>query len=268
MNIGHSILVGVIQGICDFLPLSSKAHQIIIPLLTSTKKTDELLLSFAQFGTLFALIVYFLKEWILIIRGGFLSIIERHIGLDEYRKEFWIIIISSIPLYFSFIFLEHVVENIGHLIIAIWLSAFGFLLYLFDTSSVISKNADEIKTFDLLLLALVNSLAIIPGIGTVTPIIITGRLLGFTRLACFRFSILLTLPVLILYSYRNIDTILYHPNILYKEMLITFFSAFVLGIFTIKLLQNYAKKRSYALWGWYRILLGVLILIVSLIFKI
>ncbi len=266
MDIFNSIIIGFIQGICEFLPLSSRAHQTIISWLTDKYHIDDTAIYLAQIGSLLALIVYFLKEWLSIIKAGFLSIIERHIGLDEYRKEFWIVVISFVPLIFSFLVFKNFLDNMGHLIIAIWFCLLGFLLYFFDTSSVLSKNIDEMKIGDFLLLAMFNSIAIIPGIGTITPVLITARFLGFTREACLRISILITMPVLVCSNYHNIEKIVF-SFISYRDAFIVIISSFLFGLLSIKLLSNFSKKRNYSLLAWYRILAGTSIVFLSLLLK-
>jgi undecaprenyl-diphosphatase len=260
MNIFHAIFLGIIQGLTEFLPISSSGH---LALLEHYLNVQEAGLAFdvlLHVGTLVALIVYFWQEWL----GMFKALLrpERHNRFE--RRLFWYLVAATIPGALAGFFLEKQAETVfrAPTRIAILLGVMGIILYLADRLARHQRQLQGITLTDAILIGCAQALAIMPGVSRSGSTMTMGLFLGFTRETAARFSFLLSTPIIF-------GAGLYHALKLFKAGGNTFFAlphilgflaAIVSSYFTIKFLLQFLRRHTFVIFALYRILLAIVVL--------
>lgn len=261
-----SIILGIIQGIGEFLPISSSAHLILVPYLFGWEQSSLAYDIALHFGTLLAVLVIFFKDWWNLFIGAVDKVTK---GKDSFEnKMFWYLVIATIPGALLGVLLDDVVENIFRQkiwLIASSLAIMGVLIYLGDRWAdkhyKIETDFKHISLKQAFLIGLSQALAIIPGFSRSGTTILTARLLGLSKSAATKFTFLLSVPII------AGATILEIGNLAYTwETLMGVFTAFIVGIFSIKFLLNYIKRHDFSVFAIYRVIFAAIILIKYFIF--
>jgi undecaprenyl-diphosphatase len=261
MSLIQSIILGIVQGLAEFLPISSSAHLIIVPWLL---KWPEHTLTFdvaLHLGTLTAIVVYFFKDYLNIARAGLTK------PRSAEGRLLWNIVIATVPAGIFGILLEHLVEKVFRdrvLLTALVLILFGIMLFLVDRFVKKEKDISELNFYHAAVIGLSQALALFPGVSRSGITITSGMSLGFKREDAARFSFLLSGPVIfgagmisLLRNYRTVQN-----ELLY--FIAGFLAAALVGFLTIHFLLNYLKKHSFTPFVVYRIALAALIAAVFL----
>lgn len=260
------IILGIIQGIAEFLPISSSAHLIIFRDVFNigTSITDDLALSFdvaLHFGTLLAIIVYFFQDFLKIILKGIKKGIK-----DKEGKIMYFIIVATIPAALAGLLFEDIVENIirGNLIvISIALAVMGVIIYLADKLNKTTKTIADISFKDALLIGTAQVFALIPGFSRSGTTIAMGRVLNLKRDESAKFSFYLSAPIVLgaviltLLKGNTLAIIKTHFLIFFVGIVVSF----VVGILTIKYLLLYLQKHDFKIFMWYRLVLAFIVLL-------
>jgi len=246
----EALILGVVQGITEFLPVSSTAHLIVFPWFFNwTGEVDTLTFDVAlHAGTLLALILCFWKDWIELI--------------TKKQRLFGLIVLASIPAGIAGFFLNDIVENDLRKpqIISIMLIAVGFIMLIAEKAN---KHKDIEKTGfkDAVIIGIAQAIAIIPGVSRSGITISAGLFRGFEREAAARFSFLLSTPLIagatILHLKKLTATPSSHNVQLFTIGLIT---SCITGFIAIKFLLNFLKKYPLNLFVYYRFILSVVII--------
>ncbi|MDO4394997.1 MAG: undecaprenyl-diphosphatase UppP [Mycoplasmatota bacterium] len=261
-----SIILGIIQGIGEFLPISSSAHLILVPYLFGWEQSSLAYDIALHFGTLLAVLVIFFKDWWNLFIGAVDKVTK---GKDSFEnKMFWYLVIATIPGALLGVLLDDVVENIFRQkiwLIASSLAIMGVLIYLGDRWAdkhyKIETDFKHISLKQAFLIGLSQALAIIPGFSRSGTTILTARLLGLSKSAATKFTFLLSVPII------AGATILEIGNLAFTwETLMGVFTAFIVGIFSIKFLLNYIKRHDFSVFAIYRVIFAAIILIKYFIF--
>jgi undecaprenyl-diphosphatase len=259
MSIVQSIVYGIVQGIAEFLPISSTAHLVLIPWFFGWKDPGIVFDVALHLGTAIAVILFFIKDWIILIRAGFTK------PKSDNGKLFWFIVIATIPGGLAGVFLDKYMENLRNpLLIGIVLIAFGIILYLADK---ISKNEIELKNIGFLrsfIIGISQVFAVIPGISRSGVTMSAGRFLGIKREDIAKFTFLLSTPIILgdgLYHAKNLKNV----PIDKAPFVIAIFTSAIIGVLSIKFLLNYLKKRGFGLFVIYRFALGVFVIVLYFI---
>lgn len=256
-----SIILGIIQGIGEFLPISSSAHLILVPYLFGWEQSSLAYDIALHFGTLLAVLVIFFKDWWNLFIGAVDKVTK---GKDSFEnKMFWYLVIATIPGALLGVLLDDVVENIFRQkiwLIASSLAIMGVLIYLGDRWAdkhyKIETDFKHISLKQAFLIGLSQALAIIPGFSRSGTTILTARLLGLSKSAATKFTFLLSVPII------AGATILEIGNLAFTwETLMGVFTAFIVGIFSIKFLLNYIKRHDFSVFAIYRVVFAIIILI-------
>ncbi len=264
MDIFQSFVLGMVQGLGEFLPISSSAHLILTPWLFNWKDPGLAFDVALHWGTLLAVLVYFRTDIRDLIRGFWHSLFKstRNFQNNIYQKLSWLLLIASVPGAIIGKLLEEKAETIfrNPLLIAITLSSFGLVLWLADFLGKKTKNLDRITKLDALLIGLGQALSIIPGVSRSGSTIAAGMALGFRREDAARFSFLMSVPIIfgagLVGLKRGIG------GVGFLELAVGFLSAAVFGFLSIKYLLRYISSHDYKLFVWYRLILAAIILIV------
>ena len=274
----QAALVGLLQGLTEFIPISSSAHLELAPWIAGWG-SDRLIGSlafdvFLHLGTLVALLVYFFRDWLRYLGAWVGSVRERHIGDDPDRRIAWLLIAASIPAGIIGFALEGAIEEAFHgdsdaarLAIAGFLVVGAAALYLADRLGSRSREMDEITTPTALTIGVSQALALLPGISRSGATITAGLALGLTREAAARFSFLLATPITLgagLYGSRR----LFDQPLSGTEWLaigVGFAVAAISGLVAIGFLLSWLRRRSVAVFSLYRLAFAaVIVLLVAI----
>lgn len=265
------ILLAIIQGIAEFLPISSSAHLIIFRDLFGIGAgtiSNEFALAFdiaLHFGTLLAIAIYFFNDfWNMFIKG-----ITKGIK-DNEGKMLWYIIVATIPAAVIGLLLEEVIENAvrsNFILIACALIVMGIIIYLVDHFSKQTKGFKEMTIKDALIIGCSQVFALIPGFSRSGTTIAAARGLKLDREDAAKFSFYLSAPVvcgavvLSLFDSATITAITSNLSIFIVGVLV----AFISGLLCIEFLLRYIKKHDFKAFMWYRIILGLIVIIYTIV---
>jgi undecaprenyl-diphosphatase len=208
MLILESIILGIVQGITEFLPISSSAHLIIIPWIFGWTDPAVRGLSFdvaLHLGTLAAVIVYFRRDWVAIVGAWFKSIFQRKIGDDPNRKLAWFLLLGCVPRGIAGVLFESKIEDNFHgspiptaamLLMAGVIALLALFLLLADRLGKRERPLGRITLRDSIVIGLAQALAILPGVSRSGATMTTGLALGLDRESAARFSFLLAAPII------------------------------------------------------------------------
>ena len=256
-----TIILGIVQGIGEFLPISSSAHLILVPYLFGWEQSSLAYDIALHFGTLMAVLVIFFKDWWNLFIGAVNKITKRKDSHDN--KMFWYLVIATVPGALLGILLDDIVENVFRQkiwLIASALAIMGILIYLGDRWAdkhyKIETDFEHISLKQALIIGLSQALAIIPGFSRSGTTILSARLMGLSKRAATKFTFLLSVPIIFG------ATILEIGNLAFTwETLLGVFIAFIVGIISIKFLLNYIKKHDFSVFAIYRVIFAIIILI-------
>lgn len=270
MNPFDAVILGIVQGLTEFLPISSSAHvqiaQQLLGLGSMSKPQLTAFIATIQLGTEAAVLIYFWKD-ILRIAGAFLgSLLNRGKANAEKTRDAklgWLIILGSIPVVVVGLLFKNVIENqLRSLwVIAITLIVFGVILGVADRVGKRQKSIEQLTTKHGLLFGLGQALAVIPGVSRSGGTISVGLLLGYSRQAAARYSFLLAIPAVLasglyefLKTFHDLDT-----SMLVATVVATLVS-FAIGFSVIVGLLRYLNRGSFLPFVVWRILVGVILL--------
>lgn len=257
----HTIVLGAIQALSEFLPVSSSGHLIVIPWLLGWEDHS---LSFdiaLHLGTMAAVIVYFLTDIIKMIRGFLASIYHKNPKYNDDSILAWLIILATVPGAVIGFFLNDMVETIfrNPLLIAFTLSFVGIVLYFADKYGANKRDLRDLTVFAALLIGLGQCFAIIPGVSRSGATISVALILGYNRYFSARFSFLLAIPIITGAGLLHANKIL--SLSLEPGFFVGMAISFIFGLVAIKILLKLVQTRTYRIFVYYRILLSLVILV-------
>jgi undecaprenyl-diphosphatase len=264
----EAILLGIIQGLTEFLPISSSAHvQIAQELLGLSDLSKPQLTAFIatiQIGTELAVVVYFFKTIVEILRAFFTEGLKPFSRQSSESKMGWLIIIGTLPIVFLGLRFQHLIENqLRQLwVIGVMLIFFGILLGLADRFAKKQKPIEELNLKSGLIFGFGQALALIPGVSRSGGSITVGLMMGFTREAAARYSFLLAIPaVLAAGGYQFLKWYQFLPQDLLLATIAATVVSFVVGYAVIAWLLKYLVKGSYMPFVIWRVSVGSLLLV-------
>ncbi len=264
MTILQAIILGMVQGLGEFLPISSSAHLILAPWFFGWQDQGLAFDVALHWGTLLAVVIYFRNDIVLLIKGFWHSLLPstRDIRNNLYQKLAWLIILASIPGAIIGKLLEAEAEYAfrSPLLIAVTLSLVGLILFIVDRYSEKQKDLGHIGWKQSLLVGLSQALAIIPGVSRSGATMTMARYLKFKREDAAKFSFLMSIPIIFGAGLLKIPDLSLQNN--QMPLIAGFLSSFIFGLLAIKYLLRYISKNSFAIFTWYRLVLAAVILIV------
>lgn len=260
MNLWQTLIMGLIQGLTEFLPVSSSAHLVLIPWFFKWEDPGLAYNVALHWGTLIAVVSYFRKDLIQMTRGG-IGFLQGN--REPINKLPWFIIAATIPGAILGLLFEKQAETIfrSPLLIAGTLSVMGITLYLIDRVALKIKTIDQVTFNQILLIGILQGVAIVPGISRSGITISTALLLGFDRNAAVRLSFLLSIPIIAGAGILEIGFLL--QNLRSPLFLLGIASAAISGLVAIHFLVTFVRTKSFTPFVVYRLLLAALILAVS-----
>jgi undecaprenyl-diphosphatase len=285
MQIIQAIILGIVQGLTEFIPISSSGHLIIIPWLFNWNDPALASLPFdvsLHMGTLVALLIFFAGDWVRLIRAGIASILERKIGNDLDRRMAWMLVIGSIPGALVGVLAESKVEEWFHpentpirptamIVMGVIIALLGAALFIAERVARHLRKLDQVTFKDAIIIGLTQAFAIFPGVSRSGSTITAGLALGLEREAAARFSFLLSAPIIFGAGVKSIFSVISElraGTLAASDALlfpIGFLAAAISGYLCIKYLLRFLQNHSTDVFVFYRWALAVIVIIVALV---
>ena len=263
MNIFYALLLGIVEGLTEFIPVSSTAHMLIVQRIFNIPSDAGMFafLVLVQHGPLAALLVYFWKDYWSLIRAFF----ARPFSTQE-NKMAWYIIIATIPAGIAGLLLKDVVQNLFQnplMEAAIRLFTAAILLFLAEWLGKRARGLDSITWLDSLIIGLFQVLAVFPGSSRSGSTIPGGMLRNFDRPSATRFAFLMAAPIMLAAGgYESLSIIKSHIlHTILVPLIVGFIIAAIIGWLSIRWLINYVSKHSLYLFAAYCAVVAALCLI-------
>jgi undecaprenyl-diphosphatase len=254
----QAIVLGIVQGLTEFLPVSSSAHLILVPWLLKWQEDPGLAFDVVlHLGTLLALVIFYWREWLEMV----LSLAN---GDRVRRRLLFLLIAASVPGAIIGVLLEKQAETIfrSPILISVTLATLGLILWAADAFGSKKRKIDDLTFVDALLIGLSQALAIIPGVSRSGATITTARFLGIDRPDAANFSFLMATPIIAGAGLLEARKFLHSG--LTAQLGWGFAASAVFGLIAIVWLLSYVRTHTYRPFAIYRILLAVVVVAVAL----
>lgn len=259
MNIFQAVLLGVIQGLTELLPISSSAHLTIIPWIFNWNIPESFDVAL-HFGTLLAIGLYFFKDWLGLIKGGFNYVVKKERTVQG--RMFWYIVLATIPGGIIGFLLDHFLSGTLNrpIIIALALIIMGIILYVVDKKAPSKVKYEQMTLKQTFLIGVSQALAFIPGVSRSGVTITTARMMKVERESAARYSFMLSAPIVFAATIFKFKDFVFD-----LPFVVGVLTSFIVGLLVIKFLLKFLQKGSFKGFAIYRIIFGLLIIIISII---
>ena len=260
-NIIHALVLGVVQGLTEFLPISSSAHLNLFPWVFGWDNISESFDVALHLGTLLAIILFFFKDWINLIKGGYNQVVKKKDTIDG--RMFWYIVFATIPAGILSLILDKISDklvgdnlNVEMLVIAITLIVMGIILYVVDKRAKSKIKYEKISLKQSVLIGISQAIAAaFPGVSRSGITMTVARGLGIDRESAAKFSFMLAAPITLAAVIFDIGEFTFG-----WPFIIGVLASFIVGALIIKFLLNYLKKGSFKVFAIYRIIIGIIVI--------
>lgn len=265
MPLTHLLILALIQGVTEFLPISSSGHLILLPNLTGMADQGQALDVAVHVGTLLAVILYFWSD-VKIVTSGLGRLIK---GRIDTQGAFWALclIITTIPVILVGLALK--LSGLNDLlrstaVIGWTMLLFGIVLYWADQTGPIVKRAENWSLKDAIIMGLWQTLALIPGTSRSGITITAGRQLGYDRESAARLSMLMSIPTILASgALLSVEVVQDADMSIVRDAAIAAIFAFLAALAALKLMFKLLKSVSFTPYVIYRVILGVILLIIA-----
>ena len=258
----EAIVLGIVQGLTEFLPISSSAHQSIVgQLFFGGRDPGAAFTAVTQLGTESAVILYFAKDIWRIIRRWTGSLFGKVPRDDPDARMGWLVIIGSIPIgVLGLLFEDAIGTSLRNLWITVaMLAGFAVVLWLADRTARNRFELNQLTWVDGVALGFAQALALIPGVSRSGATIAGGLFLGYTRLAATRYAFLLAIPAVFISGLFKLKDIPGDPNLAWGPTIVATVLAFAIGMAVIHWLLKYVSRHSFSVFVWYRLGLAAVV---------
>ncbi|MFO1463519.1 MAG: undecaprenyl-diphosphatase UppP [bacterium] len=259
MTLFHAVLLGVVQGLGEFLPISSSAHLVILPWLLNFPDPGLTFDVALHLGTLIALLAYFYRDWLELTAAFFRSLTKKPKNYDFQERMIWYLIFATIPAAAAGYLLEDYAETIfrGPILVATMMAVMGILMGLVDRFAAKTKDLRQVGFWDSMLVGLSQALALIPGTSRSGVTITAGMLRDMDRPTAARFSFLLSTPIVAGAALLKLKD-LFHGRLELNTIVGVVVSA-VVGYLAIKYMLYFLQRYSYRVYVIYRLAFAAMV---------
>ena len=265
----QAIVMGIVQGLTEFLPVSSSGHLIIVPALLGWKDPfiDSLVFSvMLHLGTLLALLVYFRAEWLRLIPAWLASLRDRSLGEDPERRLAWLLLASTIPAVIAGVLLNDLAESTFRSpnLVALTLVIGGVILWLAERLSTRSRSMGDLTFGEAIGIGVAQALALVPGISRSGISISAGLYFGLDRQSAARFSFLMATPIIAgagLFEARKIVTGEAGVDVSMGPLIAGMTAAFIAGMLAIAGLLRFLRSNPTTVFVLYRLVLAAVVVV-------
>jgi undecaprenyl-diphosphatase len=282
IEIIQAVVLGIVQGLTEFMPISSSAHLIIVPwLLQPITHVGDFGLSFdlaLHLGTLFAVLVYFWNDWLRYLGAGLASIRDRSLAGKHDRLLAWLIVIGTVPGAVAGFGAESYIEELFHqpdsphqatamIILALLMIALALVLWASEGVAQHVRSIETLTLRDAVLIGVAQAFAILPGVSRSGSTISMALFLGLKREDAARFSFLLGAPILAGAGFKKLLDAGQSGQLASEAgiFLAGFLASALVGYLCIKYLLHYLKSHSTMVFVGYRIIAGLGVIVLALV---
>ena len=267
----HAVIVGIVEGITEFLPISSTAHIAFFTGLFGYDNADPSVTAFSaiiQIGAIAAAVIYFWSDIVRIVRGFTAGIVSKKARSAFEYKFGWAVIVGSIPIVLVGLFFQDFVETAVRSLwwMAIGLIGFTFVLWWADTHGSRSRSEKDVRLKDSIVIGLVQAISLIPGVSRSGASTAAGLMSGFDRVTTTRLAFFLGIPALVgagvLQIVSHYDAI--GAGVGWTATIIGTLVSFIVGYLVIDWLLKFISNHSFSIFIWYRFALGGVLVILLL----
>ena len=261
MTLLQAVILGLAQGLGEFLPISSSAHLVLVPWLFRWADPGLTFDVALHIGTLVAVVIYFWKDWWQLIVKGFTDV------RSVKGRLFWYLVAASVPGAIGGFLLEKKAETLfrSPVLIAMMLIVMGILLYWADRRSAKNIEINNITFGASIFIGISQVLAIIPGVSRSGITMTTGLLMGVTREGAARFSFLLSAPIIFGAAMVKLPHVISNPSMITVSFTIGMLVSCVTGLVSIGFLLRYVQTKNFLPFAWYRFILGALVIAITIV---
>jgi len=266
MSLLEAIILGIVQGAGEFLPISSSGHLIAVPWLLGYREHSLAFDVALHLGTLVAVAGALIGDWLKMLGSAFTSLRETgNPFASEDGKRLGFLAVASIPGAIFGLLLNDLAESAfrSPLLVAVTMSIMGLLLWLADSRSTTTRTLENWTLRDALIMGLAQAVALVPGVSRSGATISAARVLGFERNAAARLSFLMALPVTLGAVVLKVPGML--AGGIDATLVVGIVTAAVVGLLSIRVLFAWVRTRSYLPFVIYRFAFSALILVVWLV---
>ncbi len=262
MDAFQAIVLGIVQGLTEFLPISSTAHLRIVPAFLGWEDPGAAFTAVVQLGTMAAVLLYFRHDLWRIVRTWFLSLRDPSLRSTLDARMGWYIGLGTIPIaIFGFIFRDQIESGGRDLyVIGVALIVFGLVLEVADRTAKRNRSLEQIGSRDGAFIGVAQALALVPGVSRSGATISAGLFRGFDRESAARYSFLLSIPAVVLSGLFEARKIGGEGSAGVVPTLLATLLAFIVGYASIAWLLRYLVRHSLTVFVIYRVALGTLVL--------
>jgi undecaprenyl-diphosphatase len=265
----QALVMGIVQGLTEFVPISSSGHLIIVPFLAGWDDAFINSLAFSvmlHLGTLIALLAYFRADWVRLVPAGLAAVRDRSLAGDDDRRLAWLLIATTVPaaavgLVFSDI-IETSFRNVG--LVALMLVVGGLIMLIADRFGAMTRRIEGL-TFPMAVgIGAAQALALVPGISRSGISISAGRLVGLDRESAARFAFLMATPITagaVLFEARKLLTGEAGLDVSIVPLVVGMFAALISGLVAIRFMLSFLRRQSLTVFVIYRFVLAAVVLI-------
>jgi undecaprenyl-diphosphatase len=256
------VVLGIVQGLTEFLPISSSAHLRIVSGVFFGNDPGAAFTAVSQLGTEAAVLVYFARDIAHLVAVWFRGLRSPEARADPDYRLAWLVIIGTIPIAVLGVLFKHQIETVARnlWLIATTMVVFGVLLGLAEYYGRQKIELRQMKVSDGVILGFAQACALIPGVSRSGGTITAGLFLGLERTAAVRYSFLLAIPAVVAAGVFTIPDIA-KGGITPVQMVVATVIAFVVGFAVIAWLLRWVAKHTVYAFVWYRLALGVLLFV-------
>ncbi|MGA8594119.1 MAG: undecaprenyl-diphosphatase UppP [Bryobacteraceae bacterium] len=273
MPLYQAIILAIVQGLTEFLPISSTAHLAIIPQLLHWQDPGLAFDIALHAGTLAAVLIYFFRDWVKIVLTGIGVPFEMGPDDENSRSLLWYLIIGTIPVGIAGLIFKQQAEGPWRnlIVMGAMLIAIGILMYFGDKFGREKRGLNQITWPDAMWIGLSQALAVVPGTSRSGITITTGRYRSLSREAAARFSFLLSTPAIAAAAGKDFVD-LHKQGGIPAGMGVPYVTGIIVsaivGILVIAFFLKYLKQNTLALFVWYRIVFGIIVIALAVFFRI
>jgi undecaprenyl-diphosphatase len=269
VSVFEAIVLGITQGLTEFLPISSTAHLRIVPAFAGWGDPGAAFTAVVQLGTMAAVLLYFRRDLIRIAEGWLAGLRRPELRGELDSRLGWYLILATIPIgIFGLAFKDQIESGARNLeLIASMLIVVGFVLLAAEHVATQERNLTQVNTRDGVIIGLAQAVALIPGTSRSGATIAAGLFRGLDRASAARFSFLLSVPAVVLsglFELRNIVTGKEHQKAGAFALVVATVLAFVVGYISIAWLLRFLVTHTTKVFVAYRVALGVIVLALAI----
>jgi len=260
----QALVLGAIQGLSEFLPISSSAHLAIAPWLFHWRDPGLAFDVALHFGTLIAVLWYFRVQWAALVGAAARIAVHHRVETEEERRVIYLVI-ATIPGAIAGLALEKYAETVFRdpRLIATVLIVMGIVLWWVDKQAARDRPLESMRWMDALLVGLAQMFAIIPGVSRSGSTITAGRALRLTREGAAVFSFLMSMPIIAAAALLKVPQVLRTEG-LSAPLVVGVLASAVSGWLAIGVLLRFVLRRSYGVFAAYRVVVGLIVLAIAL----